>query len=121
MSEETSERIGAIAARLMDHDDPDVRAVAASALTQREPARPLRTGRADYPLYAEGAFIPDDEPVFVIRAKDAAAPATVRFWAQRAASLGADDATVAVALGHATAMEEYQARHGRKVPDLPKE
>jgi hypothetical protein len=31
---ETSERVAEIAARLMNHEDPDVRAVAASALAQ---------------------------------------------------------------------------------------
>jgi hypothetical protein len=34
-SEETGEEVGAIAARLMHHLDPDVRRLAASALTQR--------------------------------------------------------------------------------------
>lgn len=34
MSEQTSQEIAAIAARLINHEDPDVRAVAGSALTQ---------------------------------------------------------------------------------------
>lgn len=34
-SEETGDEVGAIAARLMKHADPEVRALAASALTQR--------------------------------------------------------------------------------------
>jgi hypothetical protein len=36
MDERTSESVAAKAARLMKHEDPDVRAVAASALTQAE-------------------------------------------------------------------------------------
>lgn len=34
-SEETSEEVGSIASRLLNHPDPDVRKVAGSALTQR--------------------------------------------------------------------------------------
>jgi hypothetical protein len=62
--------------------------------------------------------IADDEPVFVVRARDRAAPASVRAYASEAERLGASPRLVASARAHADAMEQYQAEHGSKIPDL---
>lgn len=63
--------------------------------------------------------IPDDEPVFLLRAQDEFAPAVVADWARRACEGGADEKIVSLALAHAARMQEWQAAHGRKTPDLP--
>lgn len=62
--------------------------------------------------------VPDDEPLFVLRGQDAAAPAAVRAWANVAEELGASADIVALAREHACTMEAYQSEHGGKVPDL---
>lgn len=53
----------------------------------------------------------DDEPVFVIRAKDRVGPATVRDWVYRATALGIHQEKVAEALDLARAMEVWRRAH----------
>lgn len=72
-----------------------------------------------------GPGIPDDEPVFLLRGKDACAPLAVFAWVGAARLLGADGPTVYVAQNQAEEMRGYQKRfsfvlRGKgKVPDLP--
>jgi hypothetical protein len=68
-----------------------------------------------------GPIIPDDEPVFVLRAKDAAAPDTMRAYARIAEASGADPALIALASSWADEMERWQIANGSKAPDLAAE
>ncbi len=64
--------------------------------------------------------IADDEPVFLIRAKDVCAPEAVEAWAAIAQSEGADPVIVRTARLHAERMREWQNKTGlAKVPDIP--
>jgi hypothetical protein len=56
----------------------------------------------------------DDEPVFVIRAKDSLAPVIVRRWAAHLEGMGGAPQKVAEARAWADKAENYP---GRKVPD----
>lgn len=58
----------------------------------------------------------DDEPVFVLRAADRCAPATVRDWAGRATGAGCPSAKIDEAMDIAREMEAWQLAH----PDLAK-
>ncbi len=91
----------------------------------------MRHARKDYQeriidaaekLRAEGVpFIPEDEPVFLLRAKDVTAPSVVRHWAMLAEQAGADDRIVKAALAQAQAMSDWQKEHGCHVPDMPED
>ena len=77
----------------------------------------MKHSRPDYDRIQDPAgLIPDDEPVFFLRAQDMVAPATVRVWADLAAGRGADPEMVANARLQADAMEAWATK---KVPDLP--
>lgn len=76
--------------------------------------------RKDYDRIQDPAgLIPDDEPVFLIRGRDAVGPVTLIAWAEFARLHGADDTIVNSALKHAVRMRDWQAMHGRQVPDMP--
>lgn len=76
--------------------------------------------RSDYNRIQDPAgVIPADEPVFLIRGKDKVGPAAVREWAKHATAAGASLMIVDSALRQAEAMEEWQAKHGSQVPDMP--
>lgn len=62
--------------------------------------------------------IPENEPVFLIRGQDLAAPDTLREWAKLAHQNGADNAIINKVLDHARAMEKWQREVARKTPDL---
>ena len=81
----------------------------------------MKHKRPDYNRIQDPAgLIPADEPVFLLRGKDRAAPAAVRFWAEAALALGADGELTSLAYDQAAAMEAWQAEHGGgQVPDLP--
>jgi hypothetical protein len=68
-------------------------------------------------------IIPDDEPVFLLRANDPVAAHTVRDWANRAQSHGADQHLVSRVLAWADEMDEYRVKHAadKQFPDTPKE
>lgn len=72
-----------------------------------------------YNFYRNVEPIPQDEPVFLLRAKDMVAPSVVKFWAVNARSAGADETIVMAALEQAIAMRIWQKEHGCKVPDMP--
>lgn len=59
----------------------------------------------------------DDEPVFVLRAKDIVAPAAVRGWCELAAVAGAGEAKLMEAIQVAEDMMAWQKENGFKVPD----
>ncbi len=76
--------------------------------------------RADYNRIQDPAgIIPDDEPVFLLRARDVSAPAVVRRWADIHAQQGGDPLMASMARKHAERMEVWQAANGSKVADLP--
>lgn len=83
----------------------------------------------DPSLLTPGATaIGEDEPVFLLRAKDVTAPEAVRDWARRLqqATRGTDRWQEAqrmflAAMEHARRMEDWQLEHGSKVPDMPAE
>lgn len=63
--------------------------------------------------------IPGEEPVFLLRASDLNAPLVVAYWADVAESNGADQTIIKSARMHAAQMLAWQARHGKKIPDMP--
>ena len=81
----------------------------------------MKHARPDYDRIQDPAgIIPADEPVFLLRARDIAAPGAVRKWAYDALGNGASREIVDAALGQADAMEAWAKEHGgRKVPDMP--
>lgn len=58
-----------------------------------------------------------DEPIFVLRAHDRAAPGTVRDWARRVVALGGETDKTREAMDLALEMEAWQAANGCKTPD----
>lgn len=80
----------------------------------------MKHARADYDRIQDPAnIIPEDEPVFLLRASDTVAPDTVRSWAMRAKSIGASDEIVKAAVMQASRMDAWQIQHSSKVPDMP--
>lgn len=61
--------------------------------------------------------VAEDEPVFVLRAKDRLAPAAVRMWAEIAIAANVDPDKVIEAKMLAHEMEKWQLEHGSKRPD----
>lgn len=60
----------------------------------------------------------DDEPVFVLRARDVQAASTIRTWAQAVEHRGAPRAKVQQAYEMAQAFDRWREAHGGgKVPD----
>jgi hypothetical protein len=75
--------------------------------------------REDYNRIQDPADrIPSDEPVFLIRGQDRAAPGAIEAWANLAEAYGAAPDILAAARGHAAMMREYQSACANKVPDL---
>lgn len=80
----------------------------------------MKHARPDYARIQDpSGKIPEDEPVFLLRAQDSAAPETVRRWAVLNEERGGDPALTRQALDHARAMEEWQSFHGMKPADGP--
>lgn len=88
-----------------------------------EAIQPWPTKRPHHMRFVAGQgepVIPDDEPVFVLRAKDRSAPDLVRLWAE----VNAHDSHVAGKVkAWADEMERYANEHyaGGKAPDTPHE
>lgn len=79
----------------------------------------MKLGRDDYSRIQDPAGkVPADEPVFLIRAQDMNAAATVEFWASRAEGYGAKPDIVAAARAQAQAIRNWQDDHAIKTPDL---
>ena len=82
----------------------------------------MKHARPDYDRIQDPAkLIPELEPVFLLRAQDKASADTVRYWAQRAESVGADPVMVAAARAQAGSMAAWAMLKGNKVPDLPRD
>ena len=79
----------------------------------------MKHARDDYNRIQDPAgLIPDEEPVFLLRGQDLAAPRALRAYAIHASSIGASDDLVAATLAQARRMEEWQRLRARKTPDL---
>ena len=77
----------------------------------------MQHSRPDYNRIQDPAgLIPDDEPVFFLRAQDQVAAATVRYWARMAKDQGADPRMIQNAFHQADRMEAWAKK---KLPDLP--
>jgi hypothetical protein len=82
----------------------------------------MKHARKDYDRIQDPAnLIPEDEPVFLLRAKDKTAPKIVEMWADLAEHEGADRNIVERARSHARFMRAYQQQHGCQIPDMPTE
>lgn len=80
----------------------------------------MKHAREDYNRIQDPAgLIPEDEPVFLLRAQDLTAPHTVRYWARTARDFGAKEEIVQAAQEQADAMFKWQEEHGSKIPDMP--
>lgn len=62
--------------------------------------------------------IAEDEPVFLIRAKDRVSAPALRAWAELNNVAGGDPELSRLTYAHADAMEAWQVLHGRKPADL---
>lgn len=80
----------------------------------------MRHAREDYNRIQDPeGKIAEDEPVFLLRAKDALAPNTLRHWADQLAwQTSEDDPLVRLAKDQADKMEEWARINGSKTPDL---
>jgi len=65
-------------------------------------------------------LIPEDEPVFLIRAQDICAPDVVYYWALKAAHYGADKDITDSAKLQVSRMKKWQKEHLVKIPDMEK-
>ena len=82
----------------------------------------MKHARDDYARIQDPSeLIPEDEPVFLLRGQDIAAPATLCFWANKVEANGGDPKIIASARSQARDMRLWQEKHGGKVPDLPSE
>lgn len=79
----------------------------------------MKHARADYDRIQDPAGkIAEDEPVFLLRAKDKLAPDLVQAWGLAMIEIGGDHQLAQLALDHADRMREWQAVNGCKVADL---
>ncbi len=62
--------------------------------------------------------ITDDEPVFIVRGRDAIAPAAIRAWADELASKGGEPHAVNRVRLYANEVEEWGRKNGAKLPDV---
>jgi len=80
----------------------------------------MKHARKDYDRIQDPAgLIPEDEPVFLLRAKDKFAPKIVRMWAHEVMTETDDEELAQKIHAWADEMEAYQKVHGCKVPDTP--
>jgi hypothetical protein len=83
----------------------------------------MKHARPDYDRIQDPAgLIPAEEPVFLIRGQDIAAPVAIRAWAAEAEVHGAEPNIIEAALSQADAIERWQGTDGAdrwKVPDMP--
>lgn len=81
----------------------------------------MNHGREDYNerIQDSAGIIPDDEPVFLLRARDSLAPMAVDCWiAHHVRDIG-DCNKIASLQAHADAMRAWQKEHGVKIADTP--
>ena len=79
----------------------------------------MKHAREDYNRIQDPVgLIAEDEPVFLLRAKDKTAPLIVRQWAAEQKKQGSTDNCIEVAEKWADTMEEWQQKNGCKLADL---
>lgn len=79
----------------------------------------MRHARDDYNRIQDPeGKIGEDEPVFLVRAQDMAAPFAVRAWAEFNELAGGDPDLSSLARRHADLMQDWQTEHGSKLADL---
>lgn len=79
----------------------------------------MKHARADYDRIQDPLQkIHVNEPVFLIRGQDLAAPEALRQYALEAHRQGADNDLIIATLDQARAMEKWQREKTRKTPDL---
>lgn len=83
----------------------------------------MKHAREDYKRIQDPLkLIGEDEPVFLLRAKDMSAPKIVRMWAQEqidpAGNTENELRAINSAFKHADFMEEWQLKNGSKPADL---
>lgn len=77
--------------------------------------------RTDYQnIQSSETTIAEDEPVFLLRAKDMLAPATLEFWAGKLDEAGGDPETSEHVRQWAALMRTWQEANVSKIPDAPK-
>ena len=80
----------------------------------------MKHAREDYNRIQDpDGLIPEDEPVFLLRAKDALAPEIVYAWAVRLEAQKGDPETVAQVKNWAKVMKLWQQNNESKLPDTP--
>ncbi len=80
----------------------------------------MKHARKDYAAIQDPrGLIPEDEPVFLLRAQDVTAPAVVEYWVIRARKAGASKNMLDAAKEQVEAMRKWQGEHGIKIPDMP--
>ncbi len=80
----------------------------------------MKHARQDYAAIQDpGGMIPEDEPVFLLRAQDVCAPFAVMEWAFQAQRHGAHPGMVEAAKKQAGLMQSWQTHHKMKIPDMP--
>ena len=78
----------------------------------------MKHARDDYNRIQDPAnIIPDDEPVFLLRAQDVTAPGVVLEWAKANIAIGGDPGLIDAAINHALRMLDWQQAHKRKIAD----
>lgn len=79
----------------------------------------MNHGRPDYNRRIQDSegLIPNEEPVFLIRAKDKAGPGAARAYAEICKALGAPEHVIRRSLDQADAMEAYQSAHEPRIAD----
>ena len=63
-------------------------------------------------------IIPDDEPVFLLRANDGCAVEAVRAWIRAAVGIGVKGNMVQAAREQLNRFMAWEEEHGTKVPDM---
>jgi len=82
----------------------------------------MRHARPDYQRFQDpDGIIPTNEPVFLIRGQDSAAPETLEFYADLCHANGAELGLSESVRAHALEMREYQGEYGHKTADIPEE
>lgn len=76
-------------------------------------------GRADYKNWLSVATaIPDDEPVFILRAQDKFAPETILAYCEQIQAAGGETEIVGSAIRHADRFRAWQKENYHKLPDI---
>ena len=81
----------------------------------------MKHARDDYAAIQDPrGLIPEDEPVFLLRAQDVCAPIIVMQWAFEAERHGVSRLMIEAAKKQAKLMGKWQQQRMVKIPDLPK-